>query len=106
MAHEDLSREQQVEGSTDRAFGLVFAGAFLLIAGWPLLHREKPRSVAQARTFAGEGRESGCIGHSVLLRRRSDRCVGAAHGEGPAAPEARFRRELILDTAQAARAST
>jgi len=43
MAHEDLSREQQVEGSTDRAFGLVFAGVFLLIAGWPLFHRETPR---------------------------------------------------------------
>jgi len=43
MAHEDLSREQQVEGSTDRSFGLVFAGAFLLIAGWPLLHGETPR---------------------------------------------------------------
>jgi len=43
MAHEDLSREQQVEGSTDRAFGLVFAGAFLLIAGWPLFHGETPR---------------------------------------------------------------
>src|SRR5437764_12428386 len=43
MAHEDLSREQQVEGSTDRSFGLVFAGAFLLIAGWPLFHGEMPR---------------------------------------------------------------
>src|SRR2546427_10613932 len=43
MAHEDLSREQQVEGSTDRAFGFVFAGAFLLIAGWPLFHGETPR---------------------------------------------------------------
>ena len=43
MAHEDLSREQQVEGSSDRAFGLVFAGVFLVIAGWPLIDWETPR---------------------------------------------------------------
>ena len=40
MAHEDLTREEHVEGSTDRVFGLVFAGAFLLFAVWPLFHRE------------------------------------------------------------------
>jgi hypothetical protein len=38
MAHEDLNREQEVEVSSDRAFGLVFAGMFLLIAVLPLLH--------------------------------------------------------------------
>jgi hypothetical protein len=43
MAHEDLSREQQVEGSSDRSFGLVFAGVFLVVAFWPLFHRESPR---------------------------------------------------------------
>jgi hypothetical protein len=43
MAHEDLSREEQVEGSSDRVFGLVFAGAFLVIAGWPLWRAEGPR---------------------------------------------------------------
>ena len=43
MAHEDLSREQQVEGSSDRSFGLVFAGVFLVVACWPLFHRELPR---------------------------------------------------------------
>lgn len=43
MAHEDLNREQAVEGSSDRAFGLVFAAVFLLIACWPLLHREPLR---------------------------------------------------------------
>lgn len=43
MAHEDLTRHQHVEGSTDRAFGLVFAGVFLVIAGWPLFHGEAPR---------------------------------------------------------------
>ena len=43
MAHEDLAREQVVEGSTDRAFGVVFAVVFLLIAGWPLLYGEPLR---------------------------------------------------------------
>jgi hypothetical protein len=43
MAHEDLSRDQQVEGSSDRSFGLVFAAVFLFIACSPLFHRELPR---------------------------------------------------------------
>ena len=43
MAHEDLTREQPVEGSSDRAFGLVFAAVFLAIACWPLLHGAAPR---------------------------------------------------------------
>lgn len=43
MAHEDFSREEQLEGSSDRAFGFVFAGVFLVISVWPLLHRETPR---------------------------------------------------------------
>jgi hypothetical protein len=37
MAHEDLTREEPVEGSSDRSFGLVFAAVFLLIAAWPML---------------------------------------------------------------------
>jgi hypothetical protein len=54
MAHEDLSRGQQVEGSSDRSFGLVFAGVFLIVAAWPLLHRELPRwwSLGIAVAFA------------------------------------------------------
>lgn len=43
MAHEDLTRDQQVEGSSDRNFGLVFAGVFLLIGIWPLFHWQTPR---------------------------------------------------------------
>ena len=43
MAHEDLTREQEVEGSSDRSFGVVFAVVFLLIAAWPLWHGESPR---------------------------------------------------------------
>ncbi len=54
MAHEDLKREQHVEGSSDRAFGLVFAGVFLVIAGIPLFHGESVRwwSVVVAAVFA------------------------------------------------------
>jgi len=37
MAHEDLTREEDVEGSSDRSFGVVFAAVFLIIAAWPLL---------------------------------------------------------------------
>jgi hypothetical protein len=43
MAHEDLSRQQQVEGSSDRSFGLVFAAVFLAIGCWPLWYRGIPR---------------------------------------------------------------
>ena len=54
MAHEDLNRDQHVEGSTDRSFGLVFAVVFLVIAGIPLLHGEAIRwwSVGVAAAFA------------------------------------------------------
>jgi hypothetical protein len=43
MAHEDLHRTETVEGSSDRAFGLVFASVFLLIAAWPLVSGLAPR---------------------------------------------------------------
>jgi hypothetical protein len=44
MVHEDLSREQRIEGSSDRAFGLVFAVLFAVIAALPLLlHASPPR---------------------------------------------------------------
>ncbi len=43
MAHEDLSRVQQVESSSDRSFGLVFAAVFAIIACWPLIYQELPR---------------------------------------------------------------
>jgi hypothetical protein len=35
--HENYGREEDVERPPDRQFGLVFAGAFAIIAGWPLL---------------------------------------------------------------------
>lgn len=43
MSHEDLTREQHVEGSSDRSFGLVFAAVFAIVAGWPLFHGETLR---------------------------------------------------------------
>jgi hypothetical protein len=54
MAHEDLTRQQKVEGSSDRAFGLVFAAVFLVVAAWPLLNAEAPRwwSLGVAGAFA------------------------------------------------------
>src|SRR5207237_4303741 len=41
--HEQLYREQQVEASSDRSFGFVFAAALVVIAVWPLLHAQAPR---------------------------------------------------------------
>lgn len=38
MSHEDLTREEEVEGSSDRSFGVVFAVVFLIVALLPLLH--------------------------------------------------------------------
>lgn len=54
MAHEDLAREQHVEGSSDRAFGLVVAAAFLLVTLGPLRHGHAPRwwALAVASVFA------------------------------------------------------
>lgn len=43
MAHENLQRHQNVEGSSDRAFGVVFAAFFAIIACWPLFHGQAPR---------------------------------------------------------------
>jgi len=43
MAHENLDREQRVEGSSDRTFGFVFALVFLAFACWPLLSGAAPR---------------------------------------------------------------
>ena len=34
--HEDYGRQEEVEGSSDRSFGLVFAVVFGIVALWPL----------------------------------------------------------------------
>lgn len=54
MAHEDLSREEHVEGSSDRSFGFVFAVVFVIIAVWPLWYGGALRwwSVGVAAAFA------------------------------------------------------
>jgi Saxitoxin biosynthesis operon protein SxtJ len=54
MAHEDLTREQYVEGSSDRSFGLVIAAVLLLVALGPLRHGHTPRwwALAVAVVFA------------------------------------------------------
>src|SRR5262249_22730421 len=44
MTHEDFSRIDKTKGSSDRSFGLVIGGAFLLIGLMPLLHApHRPR---------------------------------------------------------------
>jgi len=37
MAHENLNREHEVEGSSNRSFGVVFTFIFLIIGCWPML---------------------------------------------------------------------
>jgi len=53
MAHEDISRQQEIEGSSDRSFGIVFAVVFAIVALWPLLSKEPVRwwSAAVAAAF-------------------------------------------------------
>jgi len=49
--HEDFSRAEQPEGSSDRTFGLVFAVFFLAVCLWPLHRGSVPRWWALA--FSG-----------------------------------------------------
>jgi hypothetical protein len=37
MIHEELHRDERIEGSSDRSFGFVFAVVFAIIAAWPLI---------------------------------------------------------------------
>jgi len=41
--HEDLSRTEPVKGPSNRAFGWVFTGVFLIVAAWPLAFGHAPR---------------------------------------------------------------
>lgn len=43
MGHESYTRDEQVDGSSDRSFGLVFAAFFALIGLLPLLLGKSPR---------------------------------------------------------------
>jgi len=51
--HEDLARAEEIGGSSDRSFGLVFSGCFLVIGLWPLVHRNPTRdwALVLAATF-------------------------------------------------------
>jgi hypothetical protein len=46
VVHEDFSREEEVKGSSDRAFGLTFAAALALLALWPIVRHRPMRSWA------------------------------------------------------------
>ncbi|HEX6827924.1 MAG TPA: SxtJ family membrane protein [Burkholderiales bacterium] len=50
--HEDLRREIEVEGSSNRSFGVVFTIVFLIIALLPLFKGEGPRVWALALSAA------------------------------------------------------
>ena len=54
MLNTDVHRSQSAKIGSERAFGLVFAAVFLLVALWPLLDRASPRTwaIAVAAVFA------------------------------------------------------
>ena len=41
--HEDFDRAHVASGSSDRGFGFVFTGFFLLVGLWPLVHKRPIR---------------------------------------------------------------
>lgn len=41
--HEDLNRHDEIKVGSERAFGVVFAVVFLVVAAWPLLNAMPPR---------------------------------------------------------------
>ena len=53
--HEDLGRQEEIKGSSDRAFGVVFTVVFAIIGLWPLLGSDMPRwwSMAISAGFLG-----------------------------------------------------
>ena len=54
MLHTDIQRQPDAKIGSERAFGLVFAAVFLLVALWPLLDRASLRwwALALAAAFA------------------------------------------------------
>ena len=54
MLHADVNHPQAAKPGSDRAFGFVFAGVFVLVALWPLVERASPRlwAIAVAAAFA------------------------------------------------------
>ena len=55
MLHDETQRQPAAKIGSERAFGIVFAVVFLLIALWPLFDRSTPRwwALAVAAAFAG-----------------------------------------------------
>lgn len=43
QTHESFQRDQDIKGSSDRSFGLVFTAVFLIVGLWPLVHGEPVR---------------------------------------------------------------
>ena len=41
--HEDFNRKDEIKGSSDRSFGIVFTLFFLLVAFWPTAHHHPIR---------------------------------------------------------------
>jgi predicted membrane metal-binding protein len=41
--HESIEAHREVKHGSNKSFGLVFAGFFLLIGAWPLVHHAPPR---------------------------------------------------------------
>lgn len=52
MTHEDFSRQEEIQGSSDRNFGLVMGAFFALVGLWPLLGAHGPRWWALATAVA------------------------------------------------------
>lgn len=55
--HEDLNRHDEIKVGSERAFGVVFAVVFLVVAAWPLLSWMPPRwwALAVAGLFLAAG---------------------------------------------------
>ncbi len=41
--HETMKRDEEVKGSSDRAFGMVFTVVFVIVGLWPLMGGANPR---------------------------------------------------------------
>lgn len=52
MQHENIARHEELEVGSDRSFGLVFAGVFLLVGLWPQFKQGEVRVWALAVTAA------------------------------------------------------
>ena len=55
--HEDLNRHDEIKVGSERAFGIVFAVVFAVVAAWPLLSGMPPRwwALAVAGAFLAAG---------------------------------------------------